>query len=282
MDSNVFNTGSGKETGYLPPFLHTLKATETTNLDRIQWGDKLEETKDFLVKIEQTMASGFERLNMVCHPKTPELRSHRRSHKLIHCPRMHTGEQNMYCISFGAVRGILSGVSSQYFCITTRSTGRSSGWISVMACLGGTISWVCTLAALGISMMTQLLRVQIQEVARIQQVQDRQAAQIHSLSASGEGEANIREESTDVPRTRKPRSTRSGSWAPLTQPPEKKCERHEESSVHQEEQTTPAQMDYEQPDEEGLDQPLILRKPPLPRSSFSEFASHKKIRRTEL
>lgn len=75
MDSNVFNTGSGKETEFLPPFLHTLKATETTNLERIQWGGKLRETKDMLAKIEQTMAAGFERLHLVrpsdaCTPGT--------------------------------------------------------------------------------------------------------------------------------------------------------------------------------------------------------------------
>lgn len=65
MDSNLFNAGAGKETEFLPPFLHTLKASETTNLARIHWGGKLRETKELIAKIEQSVTEGFAKLNAV-------------------------------------------------------------------------------------------------------------------------------------------------------------------------------------------------------------------------
>lgn len=65
MDSNIFNTGPGKETKFLPPFLHTLKATETPHLARIQWDSKLRDTMELPAKIEETVVNGFGILNVV-------------------------------------------------------------------------------------------------------------------------------------------------------------------------------------------------------------------------
>ena len=75
MDSNVFNTGAGKEKQYLPPHLHTLKATETAQLETILETDKQQDLKDRIEQLEQTIASGIEKLSVVSSRDPPALRS---------------------------------------------------------------------------------------------------------------------------------------------------------------------------------------------------------------
>lgn len=51
---------------YLEPYLHTVSGTELTQLQKKQWGGKLRETKELIVKLEQNISRRLDVIEKVC------------------------------------------------------------------------------------------------------------------------------------------------------------------------------------------------------------------------
>ncbi len=131
--------------------------------------------------------------------------------------------------------------------------------------------------------LCELCAVLLQEIAKLQRVQDRQAEQLPGHSAGDEeGEASMREASTREASTQATSPHEVSRTPSTTMPPDEEYESQKEWTPHEEEQQISVQRSYDQPDEDpGQYDTLALQMPPPSESSPSlDFGTVRKIRRT--